>query len=102
MASMTGICVIALSNRLPNVKIMVNELNNLFFKILETVFKVIPLIIFLCILKTLSTSKLSDFLVVWKLILASLIVYVIIISLMSVGLVFKSVNILDFTKKFPQ
>ena len=99
MASFAGICIIAINNRIPNVKIMVHELNYLFFKILETVFKVIPLIIFLCILKTLYVNKLSDFFVVWKLIVASLIVYAIIIFLFSINLSFKSVNILDFTKK---
>ena len=61
-AFLVGICITNLGGRIPNVKIFINELNALVFKILQTVFKVIPLIIFLCVFKTLATNSPADFL----------------------------------------
>ena len=92
-----------LGSRIPSVKIFVAELNILVFKILETVFKVIPLVIFLCVFKTLATNTLADFLKVWKLVAAELFVYAAIILLMMIWLVLKTkTNAADFLRKiFP-
>ena len=103
LAFLVGICITNLESRLPNVKIFVVELNILVFKILETVFKVIPLVIFLCVFKTLATSTLADFLKVWKLVAAEILVYAAIILLMMIWLVLKTkTNAADFLRKiFP-
>ena len=100
LAFVTGICIIMLGNRAANLKNIFIDLNTLIFNITELVFKVIPLTIFLCILKTLSTSTFSDFLIVWKIIAANFITYAIVVSVM---LIFMSVqskmSISDFLKK---
>lgn len=100
MAFAAGICIIKIGNRILNVKDLVTELNILLFKVVEMVFSTIPLVIFLCVLKALLTSSLADFLKVWKIIVAGLIVYVIIILLMLIRLYLKTkVSIPDFLKK---
>lgn len=75
LAFLTGICITTIGNRITNVKIIVTELNVLIFKVMAVVFSIIPLAIFLCIFKTLSTNELADFLIVWKLVAAELIAY---------------------------
>ncbi|MBR0102519.1 MAG: cation:dicarboxylase symporter family transporter [Selenomonadaceae bacterium] len=100
MAFAVGIGIIKIGSRIENVKNFVAELNFLMFKIVEMVFSTIPLVIFLCVAKALLTSSLADFLKVWKIIVAGLIVYVIIILLMMIRLYLKTkVSIPDFLKK---
>lgn len=100
MAFAVGIGIIKIGSRIENVKNFVAELNLLMFKIVEMVFSTIPLVIFLCVAKALLTSSLADFLKVWKIIVAGLIVYAIIISLMLIRLYLKTkVSIPDFLKK---
>ena len=100
MAFLTGICIIMLGNRVSNLKNMFIDLNALIFKIMEIVLKIIPLTIFLCILKTLSTSDFADFIVVWRIVLAILIVYTVFAIVMLIRLSIKSkMNISDFLKK---
>ena len=100
MAFAVGICIIKIGNRIANVKTLVTELNHLMFRVVKLVFSAIPLVIFLCVLKTLMTSSLSDFLKVWKIIVAELIIYAIIILLMMILLYVKTkVSIPDFLRK---
>jgi len=100
MAFAVGICIIKIDNRIANVKNFVTELNLLMFKIVEMVFSTIPLVIFFCVTKAVLSSSLADFLKVWKIIVAGLIVYVIIISLMLIRLYLKTkVSIPNFLKK---
>ena len=103
LAFLVGICITNLGGRIPNVKIFVNELNALVFKILQTVFKVIPLIIFLCVFKTLATSSFADFLKVWQLVVAELVVYATLILSMLIFLALKTkTQPADFLRKiFP-
>jgi len=100
MAFVVGISIIKIGNRIANVKNLVTELNYLIFKIVRLIFSAIPVVIFLCVLKTLLTSSLSDFLKVWKIIVSELIIYAIIILLMVILLYVKTkVSIPDFLKK---
>lgn len=100
MAFAVGICIIKIGNRIADVKNLVTELNYLIFKVVRLVFSTIPVVIFLCVLKTLLTSSLSDFLKVWKIIVAELIIYAIIILLMMILLYVKTkVSLPDFLKK---
>ena len=100
MAFGLGICTIKIGNRVSSVKNLLNELNLLIFKIVEMVFSVIPLVIFLCVLKALLTSSFTDFLKVWKIIVAELIIYAIIILFMLIRLYLKTkISIPDFLKK---
>ena len=100
MAFAVGICVIKIGRRILNVKNFLTEINVLVFKIVEMVFSIIPFVIFLCVLKAVLTSSLADFMKVWKIIVAELIIYAIIISLMLIILYVKTkVSIPDFLKK---
>ena len=103
LAFVTGICVIIIGNRAANLKNMLIDINMLVFKITELVLKVIPLVVFLCIFKTLSTSNFSDFFVVWKLIAAGLVSLAAIVTIMLIWLSLKTkINIPDFLRKiFP-
>ena len=96
MAFAVGICVIKIGRRILNVKNFFTEINVLVFKVVE----MIPFVIFLCVLKAVLTSSLADFMKVWKIIVAELIIYAIIISLMLIILYVKTkVSIPDFLKK---
>ena len=100
MAFLVGICITTIGNRVSNLKTFFTELNLLSFKIVECVFEVIPIVIFLCIFKTLLTNTLSDFLKVWQLIVAELIIFAIIILIMLIWLVLKTkMPASDFLKK---
>ena len=100
MAFVVGICIIKIGGRISNVKNLVAELNLLMFNVVEAVFSMIPLIIFLCIFKTLLTTDLTDFFKVWEIIAAELIVYAIIIVFMLLRLVLKTkTSAADFLKK---
>lgn len=100
IAFAVGICIIKIGSRISNVKAFVAELNLLMFKIVEMVFSTIPLVIFLCVSKAILSSSLADFLKVWKIIVAGLIVYAIIILFMLIRLYIRTkVSIPDFLKK---
>lgn len=103
MAFVVGICIIKIANQVSSVKTLLSELNLLIFKIVESVFSVIPFVIFLCILQAVLTSNLADFLKVWKIVVAELIIYAIIILFMIIRLYLKTkVSVPDFLKKiFP-
>lgn len=66
MAFVTGMSITNIGDRMTGIKKLVIELNILVFKITETVLGVIPLTIFLCVLKTLSENEFSQILTVWK------------------------------------
>ena len=64
IALLTGICVVILSQHVTNLKTQTVELKNLFFKMSELILKIIPLIIFLSIFKTVMTTSFAELLVV--------------------------------------
>ena len=100
MAFLVGICITTIANRIPNVKLIVTEINVLIFNVMSRVFKIIPLTIFLCIFKTLSSNNFADFFVVWKLVIAELITYLIVIAAMLIRQSLVSgLSIRDFAKK---
>ena len=75
IAFAAGACVVVLDKRIVNLKTTINDLKNLLFKIMEFTLKIIPLTIFLCVFKTISTMSLSSILIIWKVVLASYITY---------------------------
>lgn len=100
MAFVVGICIATIRNRISNIKTFFTELNILVFNVVQLAFSVIPIAIFLCVFKTLMMSALSDFLKVWQLIVAELIIYAIIISILLIRLSFKTgISTTDFLKK---
>ena len=76
MAFFGGICVITIGNRIPTVKVLAAEANTLMFKIMDMVFTIMPVVIFLCIVESLSKSTLAEALTVWKIVAANCLSYV--------------------------
>ncbi len=103
MAFFVGLCIIMLGNRISNIKSIVNEFNLLMFQIMELVFETIPLLIFLCIVKTLMTSSVGQVLSVWKILAANCLAYGAFTLFMLIRLRLKtSIKLADFFKKiFP-
>lgn len=100
LAFLVGFSVIILGNRVANLKNMFIDLNAVIFKVMEIVFKTIPLVIFLCIFKTFVTSNFSDFFIVWKLVVAAIISFGTITLIMLILASLKSkLKIIDFMKK---
>lgn len=100
LASLTGISITIIGNQIPNAKNFFIEMNQLIFKIMELVLKVIPLIIFLCIFKTLSVNSFSDFFIVWKILAAGYIIAAIVAMFMLIRMQIKSkMSISQFLKK---
>ncbi|MBR1645528.1 MAG: cation:dicarboxylase symporter family transporter [Selenomonadaceae bacterium] len=101
-AFMVGICITTIGNKISNVKVWFIEFNILVFEIMQKVFSVIPLVIFLCVFKALATTNFENFLSVWKLIVAEMIVFAAIILVMLIKISLKGVNLPDFLRKiFP-
>ena len=100
LAFLTGVCVTIIGNRINNLKAIINDLNVLILKVMSIVFKVIPLVIYFCILKTLSSHDFSEFFVVWKIIAAELIVYGIFSVLVAAYMIITTgTKFSDFVKK---
>ncbi len=100
MAFLVGICITTIGNRIPNVKTVIVELNVLIFKVMETILRIIPFTVFLCLFKTLTTNDFSDVFLVWKIVVAELITYAAVVVVMLICLKFISkVHVADFVKK---
>lgn len=100
MAIVTGICVVTLGDRVSEFKAWIINLQKIIFKVSDIVFKMIPLIIFLCIFKTMLNGSTQEILNVWKIVAAEYILY----FLMSAGMLLMisikyGVKISDFLKK---
>ena len=69
-------------------------------EMVSIVFKIIPVIIFLCIVKTILQNSMSEILDVWKVVLAQYVIYIFLSLAMLVKNYFLyGVNILNFLKK---
>ncbi len=100
LAFLVGICITTIGNDIPTIKTIAIEINSLIFKIMKLVFGTIPLLIFLCILKTLWTSSAAQIFSVWKILLVDSLVLVVITLIMLIRLRLEtSMNIADFFKK---
>ena len=100
MALLTGICVTKLGDRVSEFKNWIMNLQQIIFEMVEIVFKVIPAIIFLSILKTILLYSISEILLVWEIVLAEYILFLFLpLTLLLKNLIKHKVNIIDFLKK---
>lgn len=100
LAFITGICITILGNRVGNIKIFILESRQLIFKIVDIVFKLIPLIIFLCLFKMVLVNSADEILVIWRIILAKNILFVAITLILLLRISIKyDIKISDFLKK---
>ncbi len=100
LAVLTGICVTILGDKVRGFKTLIMDLKEIIFEMVMIVFKVIPAIVFLCIFKTALLYSISQIFIVWKLILAEYILFIILsfLPLLKISIT-HGVNILDFLKK---
>ena len=100
MALLTGISMTILGDRVAKLKDLVNDMKYLIFKLVDIFFKVIPVIIFLCLLKTILIDSTDEILSVWKIVASEYVLYfgTMIIMLAMIAIRYK-VKIMDFLKK---
>ena len=100
LAFITGICMTILGNRVGNIKTFILESRQLAFKIIDIVFNLIPVIIFLCLFKMVLVNSSDEILSIWRIIIAKNILFVAIslILLMRISIKY-GIKISDFLKK---
>lgn len=100
LAFLIGICITILGEKVRGIKNIVFELQKIIIDMVSIVFKIIPVIIFLCILKILLQNSASEILSVWKIVAAQYLIYVFLILVMLLKNYFSyGTKILDFLKK---
>ena len=100
IAWLTGFCITILGNKVSGLKEFVIDAKQLIYEIVKIIFKLIPAIMFLCILKTTLTISFESIFSVWKIIAAEYGIYFVITSIMLLRIKIKhGVKILDFLKK---
>lgn len=78
LALLTGIVVITLSGNVSDFKNWILSLRQIIFQIMKLVLKLIPPIIFLCIIKMAAVSSFEQIVEVWKIVAAQYILFAVI------------------------
>ena len=100
IALITGICITILGDRVNEFKNLILNLKQIIFKVVEFVMKVIPLVIFLCIFKTILVYDIGEIFGVWKLIAANYAAFFLVTFVFLLKNSIKhGVKIWDFLKK---
>lgn len=100
LALFTGVCVTILGERVQDIKNLVFSARKIVTQMVSIVFKIIPAIIFLCIVKVTLQNSMSEILNVWKVVLAQYVLYIFLCLVMLLKNYFQyGVNISDFLKK---
>ena len=100
IAWLTGFCITILGEKVSGLKEFVLDAKQLIYEIVKIIFKLIPAIMFLCILKTTLTISFSSMFAVWKIIAAEYSVYFVLTAIMLLRIKIKhGVKILEFLKK---
>ena len=100
LAVLMGICITILGDKVRAVKIFIIDLKEIIFEMVNIVFKIIPVIIFLCLFKTILQSSISEVFIVWKFIAAEYVLFIFLSLAMLVrNLINHGVKISDFLKK---
>ena len=100
LAFLIGICITILGEKVQDIKNFILETQKIIIKMVSIVFKIIPAIIFLCILKIMLQNSVSEILNVWKIVAAHYSIYIFMISVVLLKNYFLyDIKILDFLKK---
>ena len=99
-AMLTGTCITILGERVQGIKNFILDSQKIILEMVAIVFKIMPVIIFLCIFKIFLQNSVSEILNVWKIFAVEYILYI----FLSVIFLLKNyflhgVKILDFLKK---
>lgn len=76
IATIIGIAMLVLGEKIPRLRNIVSEINYLIFDIMNIVSKVIPFTVFLSIYKSVAVNDFKDILEVWKIVVSSLVIMV--------------------------
>ena len=76
IALITGTAILILDEKIPRLRELVSEVNQLFFTMMRFVSYLIPVIVFLSIYKAIAQNSLSDILGVWKLVASGYVIMV--------------------------
>ena len=100
LALLSGVCITILGDRVNDFKKVVVESKQIVFKMLSITLNLIPAVIFLSMVKTLLVYSFDQFFVLWRIILANYISFVIIPAAMLLRISIKhGVKISDFLRK---
>lgn len=100
LAVLMGICITILGDKVRGFKSLIIDLKEIIFEMVMIVFKIIPVIIFLCLFKTILESSISEILIVWKFIAAEYVLFIFLsLAMMVRNLINHGVKISDFLKK---
>lgn len=100
LAVLLGISITILGNRVSTLKNLIMVSKMAIFEIIEIVFRITPLIIFLCLFKTIMNGSIEDILKVWKIVATEYVLFALCvgIALLKVKVNY-GVKILDFLRK---
>lgn len=100
IAMLTGVTVLMLNNIVPHLKIFIQEINKLIFKMMAIVSKVIYAAIFLNVYQMIASHSLTGIIEVWKMVLANYIFCIGFAMIMLLRVVYKhKINLLEFFRK---
>ena len=100
LAFIIGISISILGDRVRNIKTFILEARHICFKIIDIVFKLLPIIIFLCLFKTFLIYSVDEILNLWRIIAAKYILFGMTAFLMLLYISMKyGIKISDFLKK---
>ena len=100
LALLSGVCITILGDSVNDLKKVVVESKQIVLKMLSITLKLIPAVIFLSIMKTLLVYSFDQFFVLWKIILANYLAFIIVSVAMLLRISIKhGVKISDFLRK---
>ena len=99
-AMLTGTCITILGERVHGIKNFILDSQKIILEMVAIVFKIMPVIIFLCIFKIFLQNSVSEILNVWKIFAVEYILYIFLSVIFLLKNYFlQGVKILDFLKK---
>lgn len=100
IAILTGISILTLTNVIPNLKVIVGELNKLVVKMMDIVSKVIYAAIFLNVFKSIAGNSMETILAVWRIVASNYAFCIGFGMLMLMHIVYKyRINVADFLRQ---
>lgn len=100
LAFVIGVCITISGDRIHDFKDWILDFQKIVIEMVSIVFKIIPVIIFLCIFKVVLQDSISELFGVWKIVVATYVIY----TALSLTFLLKNyflynVQIVDFLKK---
>ncbi len=100
LALLTGVCITILGDRVSDLKKVIVDSKQIVFKMLSITLKLIPVVIFLSMVKTLLVYSFDEFFALWKIIVANYLSFFIVPAAMLLRISIKhGVKISDFLRK---